>query len=119
MKTPVHKLVGYTEDQLQKLIFETMFNWADLYSNNSFSRMQFLLANRQINNWFRVEFKKLIDLFRADLAASELLYKTNTKDRRKLFVTTISKVYDVYPRVLMTEVKASEENIKIKNFSNN
>jgi hypothetical protein len=96
-----------------------MFNWADLYSDNSFARMQFLLANRQINNWFRAEFKKLIILFREDLAESELRYKTNMRNRRKLFVTTITKVYDIYPKVLMTEVKTSDIIIENKKFSNN
>lgn len=119
MKKPIHKLVGYTEEELDKLTFEIMFNWADLYSDKSFSRMQFLLANRQINNWFRVELKKLITLFREDLAESELRYKTNMRDRRKLFVTTITKIYEIYPKVLMIEVKTSEKIIGNKNFSSN
>lgn len=119
MKQPIHKLIGHTEESLDKVIFETMFNWAGLYCDNSSRRMQILLANRKINNWFHAELKRLIILFRTDLAESELRYKTTTKDRLTLFVTTITKVYDIYPKALITQIKATENIIIDKNFSNN
>lgn len=119
MKKPIHKLVGYTQPELDKLIFETMLSWADLYSTGSVAKMQILLANRQINKWFLVELKKLTALFRADLEESELHYKTTMKDRRKLFVVTITKIYEIYPKALMTEVKVTENILESKKFSNN
>jgi hypothetical protein len=118
MKKPIHKLIGYTEDQYENLIFKMMLTWADLYSKGSLPKMQTLMANRQINNWFHVEFRKLIALFRTDLAGAESSYKTTSKDRCHLFVVTATKIYDIYPKALMTAVKVSEINTD-KKFSNN
>jgi hypothetical protein len=118
MKTPIHKLIGYTEEEYNDLVFKIMITWADLYGKSSFAKMQTLLANRQVNNWFHAEFRKLIALFRTDLAEAESSYKTTTKDRRRLFVVTATKIYDIYPKVLMTAVKVSEINTD-KKFSNN
>jgi hypothetical protein len=111
MKKPIHKLIGYTEEEYNDLVLKIMLEWADLYGQGSFSKMQTLIANRQINNWFHAEFKNLLKIFRADLAAAERHYKTNTKDRRHLFVVTATKMYDVYPKVLMTAEKVSEKQV--------
>ena len=118
MKEPIHKLIGYTEDEYNDLVFKIMLAWADLYAKSSMSRMQTLLANRQVNNWFHSEFRKLIALFRTDLAEAESRYKTTTKDRRRLFVVTATKMYDIYPKALIKELKTSAISNN-KKFSNN
>lgn len=117
---PIHKIIGYTEKQYDQLVFSIMFNWADLYSKGSIKRMQILLANRQINNWFRLEFAKLIKQFRADLKPFENVPGITCKERCRLFTNTVTKMYEIYPKALMTEYKATEKTrINTKNFSNN
>ena len=120
MKTPIYKIIGHTEEDYNELVFKMMLTWADLYSNGSFANMQTLIANRKINNWFHAEFKKLIAQFRIDLEESESRYKTTCKDRCQLFMVTTTKILDVYPKVLMTQIKkAAPEALQTKKFSNN
>ncbi|MDN3621311.1 hypothetical protein QWY81_17725 [Polaribacter undariae] len=119
MKTPIHKLVGYTEQEYEDLIFKIMFKWADIHSQGSDSKMQFLFANRKVNNWFQAELKKLLALFREDVSAAENFYETNTKDRRRLLVFTLTKVFKVYPRVFIDQYKKTGVIIGDKKFSNN
>lgn len=117
MQKPIYKLIGYTEEEYQDQVFSIMMMWADTYSQDSTSRMQILLANRQINTWFLAEFKKLVQQFKDELAVNELVYKTNTKDRRHQFLLTVDKIHDIYPKALITRQKAQP--IETKKFSNN
>lgn len=102
---PIHEILGYTEHDYDMVVFQNMLNWADLYCNRSPQRAQILLANRLINNWFRLEFAKLLEQFRADLVPFENKPGVTYKDYRGLFVRTVSKIYDIYPSALLTEVK--------------
>jgi hypothetical protein len=117
---PIHKIIGYTEGQYDTLVFSIMFNWADIYSKESTKRMQMLLANRIINNWFRIEFAKLLKQFRADVQPFENAPGITSKERCRLFVETVTKIYEIYPAALMTEYKAAEKVYKTKSaFSEN
>lgn len=116
----IHQIIGYTESQYDQLVFSIMFNWADLYSKESTKRMQMLLANRQINNWFRLEFAKLLKQFRDDLKPFDNRPGISCKERCQLFVNTVTKIYEIYPKALMTEYKTPEKTrINTKHFSNN
>ena len=120
MNQPIYKLTGYTEKEYETFTYKLIFNWCDIYSQGSDTKMQMLIASRQINNWFHAEYKKLLKQFRTDLAEAELRYKTTTKDRRQLFTVTMTKIYGIYPKVLMQQTKSTITDSSInKKFSNN
>lgn len=97
-----------------------MFNWADIYSQSSAEKMQLLFANRQINNWFRAEMKKLIQQFRAEIKAFENEPRITSKERCKLFIKIATSIYNIYPEVLIKQVKCvSNTIIQKKPFNNN
>ena len=105
---PIHKIIGHTEEGYEKIIFMLMFNWADLYSEASNDKMQFLFANKRINKWFRIELLKLIAQFREDLKLYENQPEITSKERCRLFTKTIAQIYDIYPKALMDEYNSVE-----------
>ncbi|MEX6627543.1 hypothetical protein [Tenacibaculum salmonis] len=117
---PIHKIIGYTPEQFDNLIFQVLFNWAELYSNGCFLTTQKLIVNKQINNWFRIEIRKLIIQYRIDVKPYLNKKGITSKERYLLFSKIISKVFDIYPSVLMHQFKIKEPNvIQKQNFNYN
>lgn len=106
MQTPIHTVIGYTEKQYENLTFELMFTWSELYSGGCFRKQQSLLANRQINQWFLKELTKLIKVFREDLEPFKNIKTVTCKERCHLYTTVVTRIYEIYPSALMTEVKS-------------
>lgn len=116
----IHKIIGYTEEQYSFLVFKTMLTWADLYSSGCPRKMQTLLANRQINNWFHYEFSKLITKFRKELEPYKNEKNITCKERCQLFSETTTEILEKYPKALMAECKVKmQHNVKKQNFINN
>lgn len=117
---PIHTLIGFTEAQYEDIILDTMLQWADIYGDGSPKKTQILLANRHINNWFRVEMRKLLKMYRTYLEPYENVPGITTQERRTLFLDVIEKIFDIYPKALMTQQKFTEvKAIKQPYFINN
>ena len=115
--TPIHKIIGFTEHDYEMILFRTMLNWAHLYAKSCPQKAQFLLANRMINNWFRKELSKLLKQFRSDLKPFKNQPGITKVEMGRLFITTIAKIYDIYPKSLIEEYKPIP-NIRINNHKN-
>jgi hypothetical protein len=105
MKKPIHKIIGKTEHEYQMLLLQIMLDWSGLYAQGNDKKTQVLLSNRQINNWFRCEAAKLVREFRRVLIPFENERNITCKERCRLFVEIITKIYEIYPSSLLSEHK--------------
>lgn len=103
MKT--HQLLGYTQQEYESLVFELFFTWSELYGKGSDSRTQFLLTNKPVSKWFVVEYKKLLKEFKKRLKPYLKEGEVSIVDRQKLWIDTTTRIYEIYPKILITEIK--------------
>ena len=117
---PTHKIIGHTQERYNEIVFNLLFKWADLYSQGCNNKMQQIFANTQINNWFHTEYKKLLKQFKNDLKEAEKHYQTTARDRCKMYIETVTKIYDIYPSALLETIKTTKNTIiKKETFNHN
>ena len=110
---PIHEILDFKAQEYEKLIFQTYFNWAVLYCNRDACMLQQIIISRAINNWFNTEITKLYKEFR-DLVKP--YHNLPSKDKRQLFVNTITRIYEIYPKSILQQYKPRKI---ITTFNNN
>lgn len=97
-----------TEHQLDMLVFDHYFLWCEL---NSYSDgdLQRIMANKQIEQWFQLEYKKCQAHF---LKISKPYAKLATKEEmEKLYNKEVSKIREYYPTTLIRSVRHKKYSI--------
>lgn len=98
MKTITHILQA-TKDSYEKLKFETYITWCQSYGKTP-NRMQSLLCNQRVYDWFSNEYRKTELLFLEQVNPT-----WNVGEIRLLYAEITNRVLFVYPRPLVKKVQ--------------
>lgn len=110
---PVHELLQYPLNEYKDMLLESLIHWANTHTN-SHKQLQQVILTKSIQNWFLKEYKKSENEWRAIIKQYP---NSSTTDKRKLYITIVSRVYTVYPNSLLKELKNQIKGVSIYNLN--
>lgn len=112
MKT-ILEVTNQTPKERNEMLREAFFFWAGKYTDTK-TQLQIVLCSKAIQNWFSVEYKKNEDEF---LILINRLPETNVKDDNVLYNRMMNRIYEIYPSVLLNEIKKKYKGLPIHNLN--
>lgn len=98
---PTHEILEAPKQEYDLMVWNIYLNWAGIYATNSIMFQQ-MLVNKSITNWFNCEYSKLNKEFKKAVTPYQHL---KPKDKRKLFVNIVGRIYEIHPKPLIDEYK--------------
>lgn len=112
-KKRILEIANYTQAEYNNLLFESFNYWAGKHTNTK-TQYQIALTSKPIQKWFFQEYEKLEDEF---LSFYSRHPKGNSKDNERLYARVVGKIYDLYPSVLLHEIKTKYKGIPVHNLN--
>lgn len=106
----IHKLLQFSKQQYNKMVFDTWFYYCELKTHNQKSFQQ-LLANTAYFNWFMKEYKRLELEFLQDI--EPFIGQAGKEDIREIYEDKTAQIVMFFSRPLKKEAL----NLKIVNHA--
>lgn len=103
---PIPELLNITKEHYEeRLIMDKYVLWCDLHSFDDRDQQK-LLANGAIFGWWLQEYRRLENEFREE--AAPYVGKANPKTMMQLYIETVIKIRDYFPRALFRDARKTD-----------
>ena len=101
-KPTILELLGYTQDEFEKMKLNRYLNWAISFTVNHGSDLQRIIANRAVGNFFNEQWAKCETEFITELS----LYPSfDTKTNLQHFGRCLVQLHNRYPKGIIEQTK--------------
>lgn len=109
----VLEITKVSQQQYNELLLESFFFWA---GKNTFTKTQYqvVVCDKAIKKWFFIEYDKLNNEF---VSFIDRHPNASTKDNERLYARMIGKIYEIYPKVLLDDIKKKYNGIPMHNLN--
>ena len=107
------EITNQTSAQRNDLLLEAFFFWAGKNTETK-PQYQIVLISKPIRTWFFLEYEKLEREF---LHFVKRHSNATANDNGRLYARMTGKIYDIYPKVLLEDIKKKYSEIPIRNLN--
>ena len=109
----VLQITNVSQKQYNELLLESFLFWAGKHTFTK-TQYQIVLTSKPIKKWFFNQYEKLNAEF---VHFIERHPNASVKDNERLYARMIGKIYEIYPQVLLDDIKKQYNGIPIHNLN--
>lgn len=112
-KKRILQIANFNATDYNKLLIDSFVYWAGKHTDTK-TQYQIVLTSKPLQKWFFQQYEKLEDEF---LSFYSRHPKGNSQDNERLYARVVGKIYDLYPSVLLDEIKTKYKGIPVHNLN--